>query len=169
VVDHNNQLRLNLGYFTNLQPGDSRVIPFDIPYIHLSPDLDLTDINGNAQFTRTANGVLATIRIKANVQAECVRCLREFTLPLEVDFKELYASKRDSVSDSGLLFPEDGRIDLSPLLREYMLLEKPINSICSAECKGLCPVCGENLNEVECHHNETTIDPRMEILKKLLD
>jgi len=65
--------------------------------------------------------------------------------------------------------PEDGHIDLSPLVREYMLLDIPIKPLCSTDCKGLCPVCGENLNETQCGHTTESIDPRLAVLKSLLE
>jgi len=41
--------------------------------------------------------------------------------------------------------------------------------LCKPDCKGLCPICGNNLNDSLCDHNTETIDPRMEVLKQLLD
>jgi uncharacterized protein len=98
-----------------------------------------------------------------------VRCLNDFTLPLEVDFTELYAFSRNGMSESGLLLPEDAQIDLSPLVREYMLLAVPIQPLCMPDCKGLCPICGANQNENVCNHPEEEIDPRLSILKTWLD
>jgi len=51
-----------------------------------------------------------------------------------------------------LIMPEDGHIDIEPLVREYMVLEIPINPVCKPACKGLCPVCGEDLNQATCEH-----------------
>ena len=54
--------------------------------------------------------------------------------------------------ESGLILPEDGHIDLEPLIREYLTLEIPIQPLCKPDCKGLCVECGENLNERLCEH-----------------
>jgi uncharacterized protein len=89
--------------------------------------------------------------------------------PLDVEFSELYAFSIKTAGDTGLMLPEDGHIDLAPLLREYMLLEVPINPLCHPECRGLCPVCGEILGEEDHHHEEDMIDPRLARLKALLD
>jgi uncharacterized protein len=105
----------------------------------------------------------------ATLQSECARCLTEIEQPLEISFTELYAFSPRTVTESGLILPEDGHIDLAPLVREYMLLEIPISPICRPDCLGLCPVCGESLNENTHHHEEEFIDPRLEGLKKLLD
>jgi uncharacterized protein len=169
VPHHSNPLRLNVGYLTNLPLGESRDISFDVPKIHLVPDLDLRELVGTAHFTRTSNGILAQVEMAANLQTECVRCLTNFQLQLKINFTELYAFTRNSITDSELLFPEDGHIDLGPLVREYMILEKPIRALCKRDCKGLCPVCGENLNEHVCNHEDNFIDPRLAVLKKLLE
>ena len=73
------------------------------------------------------------------------------------------------MTESELRFPEDGHINLGPLVREYMLLAKPINPVCKPECKGLCPICGENLNESNCNHSDDSIDSRFETLRELVD
>jgi uncharacterized protein len=67
-----------------------------------------------------------------------------------------------------LLLPEDSHIDLAPLIREFALLEIPISPICKPDCKGLCPVCGENLNETDCGHRPESNDSPFAVLKDLL-
>jgi uncharacterized protein len=81
----------------------------------------------------------------------------------------MYAFTRNSITDSGLLLPDNHQIDLAPLVREYMLLDIPINPVCKPDCKGLCPICGNNLNETTCVHEDTLVDPRLSVLKDLLD
>jgi uncharacterized protein len=162
-------LRLNVGFIIHQTVGYSRDFPFDIPLIQLSPDLELSDLHGTARVTRTAQGLLVQVRMRANILAECVRCLTDFSQPLEIDFTELFAFTPDSVTDSGLILPETGKIDLAPLVREEMLLAIPISPLCRADCKGLCPICGENLNETTCNHEDEAVDPRLSVLKSLLE
>ncbi|MFZ6026685.1 MAG: YceD family protein [Chloroflexota bacterium] len=147
--------------------GYSRDFPFDIPEIHLPPDFDLSNLTGVARFTRTPQGLLAQIKMQADVELECVRCLLPYVHSLAVDFSELYAFSKKTVSETGLLLPENGYISLEPLLREYMLLELPIKPLCRPDCKGLCPVCGGNLNEQVCQHDDQPIDERLAVLKSL--
>jgi uncharacterized protein len=64
--------------------------------------------------------------------------------------------------------PENGKIDLEPFIREEMILAIPIGPLCSEDCKGLCPICGEDLNESSCSHEELPVDPRLSVLKTLL-
>jgi uncharacterized protein len=65
--------------------------------------------------------------------------------------------------------PETGIIDLNPVLREYAVLEIPMRPLCKPDCKGLCPICGNNLNDSNCNHEDDLGDPRFSSLKKLLD
>ena len=162
-------LRLNVGFITKLSVGSSREFLFDFPYIHLHPDLDLNNLSGITQVTRTPQGLLVKTHLRANLGAECVRCLNEFEQPLTVDFTELYTFSSQVLSDTDLILPEDGNIDLEPLVREYMLLEVPINPICSSNCKGICPVCGERLTGKMHDHYVEAIDPRLAVLKNLID
>lgn len=148
--------------------GFSRSFDFDVPFIHISPDLDLHHLFGSSLITRTAQGLLVQAKLQATITAECARCLTEFEQPLAVDFSELYAFSKKSVTESGLILPENGYINLGPLVREYMILEVPINPLCRPDCKGLCIECGANLNEVDCGHAPAGGDSRFDILKALL-
>jgi uncharacterized protein len=169
VENSRNLLRLNVGFIIHEQVGYSREFPFDIPSIHLQPDLDLTNLTGTARVTRTGQGLLLQVKMRSSITAECVRCLKDFDQPLSVDFTELYAFTKDQVTESGLLVPETGKIDLASLLREEFLLAIPISPLCKVDCPGLCPVCGEDLNEGDHDHADELIDPRLEALKALLE
>jgi uncharacterized protein len=160
-------LRLNVGFIVHQNIGYSRDFFFDLPRIHLPPDLDLTYLSGSARVSRTPQGLLVQVKMRAFLSSECVRCLEPFDQPLEIDFAELYAFTPRSVTDSDLILPEDGHINLEPLVREYMLLEIPISPLCNPDCKGLCPICGENFNGNTHDHDESEGDPRLAVLKSL--
>jgi uncharacterized protein len=160
---------LNLGFFINQTIGYTRDFPFDFPQIQLETDLDLANLTGVVRVTRTSQGLLIQAKMQACLPCECVRCLVEFPQELQVDFSELYAFNHRSTTESNLILPEDGKIDLGPLLREYMLLSQPIKPLCKPECKGLCPVCGENLNQVNCGHTAESGDPGFSDLELLPD
>jgi len=168
VSNSHNLLRLNVGFLINQTVGASRDFTFDVPDIYLEPDLDLGNLNGTARVSRTAQGLLVQVKMHATLHTECVRCLTEFEQALAIDFTELYAFSRKSTTDSDLILPENAHINLAPLVREYMLLDIPIKPLCTPDCKGLCPTCGENLNEIQCGHQPETIDPRLAVLKSLL-
>jgi uncharacterized protein len=145
-------LRFNAGFLLHQPIGTSRDVHFDFPELRLSADLELKDFTGLARVSRTPQGLLVQGEFSGKKGEECVRCLAEFDQPLSTSFNELFAFSHRSASESGLILPEDANIDLEPLVREYILIEVPINPICRPDCKGLCPVCGEDLNQITCEH-----------------
>ena len=145
-------LRFNVGFLLNKPIGTYRDIHFEYPEINLSEDLVIQEFTGAARVSRTPQGLLVQGEFSGKTGEECVRCLENFLQPLTTSFSELYAFNYRSVSESGLILPEDANIDLGPLVREYLLIELPISPICRPDCKGLCPVCGEDLNQVTCEH-----------------
>ncbi len=144
--------RLNVGFIINNEVGFSNEFPFDFEQVLVEEDLEILDFHGNALFSRTAQGLLVTGHFTGKITTQCVRCLCDFQQQVEWDMTELYAFRPNAVSDSGLLVPEDAHIDLAPLIRDYALLEIPISPICKPDCKGLCPVCGQDLNLADCGH-----------------
>ncbi len=144
--------RLNIGFLIHEEVGYSHEFRFDLDRIALGPDLELWNFQGSVTVARTPQGLLFTGNFTSATELECVRCLRPFEQRLGWSMTELYAFNEKSVSDSGLMVPEDAQIDLQPLIREYALLEVPIKPTCKPDCKGLCPVCGEDLNIRDCGH-----------------
>ncbi len=169
MSDPHSPLRLNVGFVVAQSAGFRRDFPIEIPEINLPPDLHLIDLVGEIRTTRTPQGILLQASLTAQSELECVRCLTSFQQALKMGFTELYAFSQRYMTDSGLLMPETGIIDLHPVVREYAALEIPISPLCKPDCKGLCPICGNNLNESTCNHEDDSGDPRLSSLKSLLD
>lgn len=169
MTQDSNPLRINIGNIIHEEVGYFRVYDFERPKLHLPPDLHLLNTSGTVRFSRTRQGLLAQVQFSAHQNDECSRCLKDIDLNLRVEFTELYAFDKRSITESGLVVPDNRMIDLSPLVREYLLLEIPINSLCKTDCLGLCPTCGKNLNKSPHTHKEDKIDPRFAVLKDLLE
>ena len=60
-------------------------------------------------------------------------------------------------------------LDLDDLIMNDILLELPTKLLCRDDCMGLCPECGKNLNDGTCSCRKETVDPRLAVLKQLLD
>ena len=163
------QLRLNVGFIIHQTVGYSREFQIDLLEVQIAPDLDLKNLVGSVHITRTAKGLLMRGKLNSLINIQSVRCLTEVLQALEIDFTELLAFSIDSAADSGMLVPESGIIELDQLVREEMLLAIPISPLCKLECQGLCPVCGEDRNINSCHHELEPIDPRLSVLKTLLE
>lgn len=82
--------------------------------------------------------ILVTGMIRTKVTCTCGRCLEKFKKNLEIEACHYYENASDT------------EIDLTPELREDILIGLPQNCVCSEDCKGLCTVCGANRNLAEC-------------------
>lgn len=160
--------RINVGFILHQEVGYNHEFPFDFHKVQVADDLGLHELHGAAQVGRTPQGLILQGDFAAETDLECVRCLRDFRLPINWQLTELYAFGPKSVSESDLLLPEDAQIDLAPLLRDYALLEIPINPICQPDCRGLCPVCGQDLNVRDCGHRPYQDESPFSALKNLL-
>jgi uncharacterized protein len=168
VTNPKRPLRLNVGFLINGSIGTYRDFDFDFERILIGGDLTLGDFNGVVKISRTPQGLLVQGNFESTISLECSRCLIEFTDHIKWEFTELYAFTKENITDSGLLVPDDAHIDLEPIIRDYALLEVPITPLCKYDCKGLCPECGENLNEVDCGHRRD-VDSPFAALKNLLN
>jgi len=160
--------RFNVGFIIHEEVGYNHDFPFAFQKIILGDDLELRNLEGLANVGKTPQGLVLQSDFSAETTLSCVRCLTEFNHELDWSFTELYAFDKRSETDSGLLLPEDAHIDLAELLREYALLEIPISPVCKENCKGLCPECGQNLNEKDCGHRPAEADSPFAKLKDLL-
>ncbi len=160
--------RINVGFIIHEEVGYSANFPFEFDQITIAEDLILRDFSGNVNVSRTPQGLLVEGDFEAKTSAECARCLRTFDQQLHWNMTELYAFNEKALTDSGLIVPEDAKIDLEPLIRDYAMLEIPIRPLCKPDCKGLCPVCGQDLNVRDCGHRPHEDESPFSSLKKLL-
>jgi len=169
VTNPRHPFRLNVGFIVHQEVGYKREFPFEFEQVQISDDLDLHHFEGVATIGRTPQGLIVQADFSAETTLECVRCLNDFNHQLDWNLTELYAFNEKSVTDSELILPDDAHIDLQPLIREYALLEVPIKPICKTDCQGLCSVCGEDLNQIDCGHKDFTEESPFSELKDLLE
>ncbi len=144
--------RINIGFLINPPVGTLREIPIEAESYSLEKEFQVEDLLGVISLARTHNGIRSITRVHALADSECGRCLEPFKQALDSEFEENFTFQNHPLSDEELIIPEDGNIDFEPLIREYLELEMPYNPVCRPDCKGLCPVCGQNLNEKDCGH-----------------
>ncbi len=158
-------LALNVGFLLNESVGHSSLFTVDEPAPNLDAELQLSRLAGSVQLTRTPQGLYVAGRLHAGHTAECVRCLAPVPVTLEADIAELFSLAADA--DSEFTISDSALLDLAPLVRELLVLDKPAHPLCRADCKGLCPQCGTNLNEAACSCTAETLDPRLAPLSRL--
>jgi len=118
----------------------------------------------------TLGGVEVTAEIRAPWQGECRRCLRPIQGELRCHVRELYrprSGEGPADPDEDTYALDGDHLDLSPLVRDALLLELPIAPICSEDCRGLCPLCGDDLNAGPCGCPVPVGDPRWGVLDVL--
>jgi len=127
---------------------------------------------------RSERGVDLSGRFAATVQALCSRCLEpyevrldsEFFLTLVPDPVEIATGENKmNESDVSLFHAPEGRVDLVGVVAEQIYLSLPLKPICDEACRGLCPRCGANLNQLTCECPKEEIDPRLAPLLELTD
>jgi uncharacterized protein len=151
-------LRFNVGFIINQPVGTFRTLSFEAERIQFDTEPVFEHFQGTAKVNRVVQGVLIQGDFQADAQVECVRCLEGFLQPIHAEFDELYAFREEDADESGQLLSENAFIDLGPVVREYLLLEMPIGPQCKDECRGLCDICGVNLNQGTCEHHSEAED-----------
>ena len=113
--------------------------------------------------------------LRAEVTATCARCAEDFSVASERDFRFVLAprsvgdlnGKHINAEDLEFSLYEGDAVEVSPLLREQLLLALPTRPLCQEGCRGLCPQCGVNLNLKTCACSAEKPDPRFEALRAL--
>ena len=130
------------------------VVPADVP-----AQLDISRTTGNGWFVR--------LRLDAQLSGPCMRCLEDAGRSIAIDVREV---DQPGSEDEELQSPylDGDELDVRSWTRDALVLELPAQIVCSDDCKGLCSVCGENLNTAEPGHaHEAARDPRWAKLSEL--
>lgn len=110
--------------------------------------------------------------VDTRLMMSCDRCMKPVAVPLHVDIQQRFAKDQASDVDTpdqdmDILPMENDRIDLEETILHEVQLGVPMKVLCKEDCKGLCPICGQDLNEGQCDCEEDNRDPRWEALKGL--
>ncbi|NMB97372.1 MAG: DUF177 domain-containing protein [Clostridiaceae bacterium] len=108
--------------------------------------------------------------ISLEYNSSCFRCLDDIHGSTKIAVEEDIFND-DKVTEKDDVFTYEGDyLNLDRILLDYIVLNMPMKQICKEECKGLCPICGINLNEATCNcEEEKVINPKLDILKKFLE
>jgi uncharacterized protein len=118
-----------------------------------------------------------TGRATTKLELQCGRCLDDFHVPVDATFELRYVPGIENDGDGEREIAEDdlttafyheGALDVIDLLREQFQLTLPMKPLCSEACRGLCAVCGANLNRTDCGCAPKWEDPRLAVLKTIV-
>jgi uncharacterized protein len=134
----------------SIEPSE---LQLDVPGYRLNEPFTFS---GHAE--KTVDDVYVEGSLRGAVSSECSRCLMNFKMPLDLDFKIMYVPDEERVGkkvdmiepDSNLSLYKNDVIDLLREINELVLVSLPLKPICRSDCKGLCPQCGTDLNVSAC-------------------
>lgn len=157
----------------NLSSGEGRRIelpvelaPFDLAgqtYLAAprSPQVRL-------EASRHSSGFAFKLNFGVHIEGPCMRCLEPAAIDLEVEAREI---DQNGTDDSELRSPyvDEDELDIGRWAHDAVMLALPTQILCRPDCLGLCPVCGESLNDADPaeHDHEKPIDARWAALDKL--
>ena len=117
--------------------------------------------------TKASTGTVLELRFSARLHGPCFRCLDDAVLGLPIDAREYQATSPGESEELRTPYVVDDKLDLAAWSRDAVALALPDKILCRPDCAGLCPVCGQNLNEEPHAHEEEPADSRWSALESL--
>jgi uncharacterized protein len=112
-------------------------------------------------------GVLVTGEVEASASVACARCLAEHRQKVVFELCELFVTPARQLPAEEAYRLTGTDMDLEPMLRDAVALALPLRPLCRADCRGLCPTCGRDLNRGPCECQDERPDPRWAALSGL--
>lgn len=119
--------------------------------------------------TRASTGTVYELRFDVRLHGPCFRCLGDAVLDEHITLREYQAESPGGVEELTTPYVTENRLDLSAWARDGLVLALPDKILCRADCAGLCPVCGGDLNREPHAHEGEQADPRWAALADLRD
>lgn len=113
------------------------------------------------------NIVVLTANINVNLEMNCSRCLDTFIYPIDIDIEERFTNDSNCEDDTVTVIEDVLNID--EIVERNIISTLPIKRLCKTDCKGLCQICGCNLNHTTCNCQNNDVDIRFEALKGFFD
>lgn len=131
------------------------------------------EVSGQAEWLSSGD-VLVDLTLRGKRDQVCRRCLEPVAVTLEEELSLLFIPPGDDENemeddDARPLSPEATELDLVEVVREELILADRPYVVCREDCRGLCPICGINLNEESCQCSLEEPDPRWDALRALKD
>lgn len=126
----------------------------------------------DVRYYRAGSDLFFGGRIRTRSAGTCARCLEAFPAPVDREFHWVLKPRSsesgdvEGVAGNALAFYEGDEVDLSPLVREEILVALPTRALCKEDCAGLCARCGANRNQGDCGCTEERGDPRLAVLRE---
>lgn len=152
--------------------GEEKQVNYELDFSNI--DIDgvypfKTPINVTATAKNRASLVSVKIDVSFVYVRNCDRCSEEFTRQMDMSFTHNLAQTLVDDGNDDYIETPDFILELDEVVTSDVLLSLPQKNLCRSDCKGICQSCGKNLNTGECGCENKQIDPRLEILKQLMN
>jgi uncharacterized protein len=160
---------LDLGRLS-LSPGEGRaldlVVAVDALVLGGQRYAPAQAVAARLDVSRTTGGYALRLRSNVSLEGPCVRCLESAEHEVQLDAREV--DQPGGGEDLSSPYVEGDELDLHAWTRDALVLALPAQIVCTEACRGLCPICGENLNRAGPDHaHEREPDPRWAALREL--
>ncbi len=126
-------------------------------------------VEAEVTVTKATTGTVFELQFRARLHGPCYRCLGDAVVEEALHLREYQAESPGGADELRTPYVVGRRLDLSAWARDSLILALPDKILCRADCAGLCPVCGEDLNRRPHAHEAGPPDPRWTILAELRD
>ena len=153
-----------------LSSGEGRRFELDVPvggFDFGGQRYELPDevVEALLNVDHTTAGYSLRLRFDAALSGPCMRCLEQAGHVLHVDAREV--DQPGGGEDLRSPYLSEGMLDLAAWARDALVLALPVQILCREDCRGLCPLCGANLNDEPGHEHEREPDERWAALREL--
>ena len=149
--------------------GASQLFRFSVASLSAGT-ITYTDLEISGEVLNNGAILEVTGQILGEARFVCGRCLEPYLAKVEIPFQEDFKEGLpESDQEADLSWYQGDSIDIAETVRERLILDEPFKQVCREECRGLCPVCGKNLNIERCTCTTETVNPKFAILKQLLE
>lgn len=152
--------KLPLDISLQIEPKREDVFSFSAP-VHIS-----------GEAVNIGNSIMLSLHVDTMLRLLCDRCGAEVEQKLEFDCEERMekgAPEQNGECDPDIIYFSGYTVDIEEIVYRNIYMNLPSKVLCQEDCKGLCPVCGHDLNESACECDKRTSDPRFDVLDGLLD
>lgn len=160
-----------------VQEGIGATRTYDIDDVLESEERQPEAVAGSVELLRTKDGVLVRAHLRLVEPEVCSRCLEPLQETLAIEFEEEFLTTVDvrsgrpvaePIDEEAFRIDENHMLDLTEAIRQYREASVAMQPLCRPDCRGLCPRCGQDLNQGDCACNAAPVDNRWSALAGLL-
>jgi uncharacterized protein len=174
-------MKLNVAQLMKSPVGTTREYDLEETFVQVEDQQLTRPVKVHLHLTRINDGLLARGDVETALGTPCSRCTEPAEVPMRFHFDEQFRptidittghplkdDDQDEVAEPVYTIDANHMMDIDEVVRQGVVLETPMHPLCRADCRGLCPGCGANLNDGACGcRMEAPSGPMAAILKEL--